>query len=176
MSFLSDFIKFRSISIENSPRKSIISKKEQKIEGPEDEHKYIVTEINDQQFIRDDNEIIFETALDVQVEQQNSENEPLSNQQAQQEDLLEESFINRIKELDDLNEIHKQLSQVCSNSGAEEPECNLKQCNNDLENIFRMHQEIEIDRQQQRSEMDAKNSNDLNFLRGITLNLSENDD
>ena len=82
----------------------------------------------------------------------------------------------RIKELDDLNEIHKQLSQVCSNSGAEEPECNLKQCNNDLENIFRMHQEIEIDRQQQRSEMDAKNSNDLNFLRGITLNLSENDD
>ena len=92
MSFLSDFIKFRSISIENSPRKSIISKKEQKIEGPEDEHKYIVTEINDQQFIRDDNEIIFETALDVQVEQQNSENEPLSNQQAQQEDLLEESF------------------------------------------------------------------------------------
>lgn len=82
----------------------------------------------------------------------------------------------RIKELDDLDEIHDQLSLVCYDSSAEDPGCNLKQCNNDLENIFRMHQELENERQQQREEMDAKNNNDLNFLRGITLNLSENDD
>ena len=82
----------------------------------------------------------------------------------------------RIKQLDDLDEIHDQLSHVCHNSNAVEPDCNLKKCNNDLENIYRMHQEIENERQQQREEMDAKNNNDLNFLRGITLNLSENDD
>lgn len=88
----------------------------------------------------------------------------------------------RTKELDDLDEIHNQLSHICYESGdEEEPECNLKQCNNDLENIFRMHQELEKERQQQREEMDATNNNDLNFLRGITLNyndvgLSENDD
>lgn len=84
--------------------------------------------------------------------------------------------ISRIKELDGLAEIHDQLSHVCHDSSGEDPECNLKQCNNDLENIFRMHQELENERQQQREEMDAKNNNDLNFLRGITLNLSENDD
>ena len=82
----------------------------------------------------------------------------------------------RIKELDDLDEIHNHLSDVCCNLGVKEPVCNLKQCNNDLENIVRMHQELEKDRQQHREEMDAKNNNDLNFLRGISLNLSENDD
>ena len=93
LSFLSEFIKFRSISIENSPRKSIITKKEGKVEG-EDETNYIVTELTDQQYIRDNNQIIFETALDVQVEQ-NSESEPLPIQQAQQihqDDSLEETF------------------------------------------------------------------------------------
>ncbi|CAO1404461.1 unnamed protein product [Diamesa tonsa] len=92
LSFLSEFIKFRSISIENSSRKSIISKKPDKVEVEEDSS-YIVTEIADPQYLRDNNQIIFETALDVQVEQ-NLENEPLpiqQNQQIHQDDSFDDA-------------------------------------------------------------------------------------
>lgn len=82
LSFLSEFIKFRSISIENSARKSTLAKKDEKVEV-EEEPSYIVTELADQQYSRDNNQIIFETALDVQVEQ-NLENEPLPIQQTHQ--------------------------------------------------------------------------------------------
>lgn len=90
MSFLSEFIKFRSISIENSPKKSIISKKERtdKIDT-EDESSFIVTELSDQHYMRDNNQIIFETALDVQVDQ-NTEIDPLITQQAQQAQQIQQ--------------------------------------------------------------------------------------
>lgn len=128
MSFLSEFIKFRSISIENSPRKSIIAKKEitEKVEA-EDESNFIVTELSDQQYMRDNNQIIFETALDVQVDQ-HTEIDPLLNQQAQQihqDDNMEDTS----KKSSDLNDIDhgvppikRKCNSICTTDQQQHPE------------------------------------------------------